>query len=299
MQSDASIAIGLDLHIATRMLTEKLRMYVDLFDRMERRGGWIRFPSDILGYLQELGVTHWAELFSKDGMLRYQESKKSEIVAAQSAFLEEIGESLTSEAANLFLNSFCEMLTESALDDTGEHPVPGLEFMNDDPATICVPSLSNEELNLQRSVWIAFFVNFYNDMALATHGESLFSLVHKAVEENDDDALVKAIQIDRSLIPYFQTQLWKRSMDGDFDFWDSFSYRANNPTIRGRNEHPLLWVLFKDLWTLGCLNRSVTAKNILDIYSNAIRNHPRFVIEDEAIVQRQRRKFLRMYRQPK
>lgn len=291
--------IRLDVAAAARMLSEKLRIYVDLFDRMEDQGGWMRFPPDILRYLQELGVTHWAELFSKDGMSRYQESKKSEILAAQSALLEGIGESPTSEAVNQFLNTFCEMLTESALDDTGENPVPGLEFMNDDPATICVPSLSDEEQNLQRSVWIAFFVNFYNDMALATHGESLFSLVHKALEENDDDALVKAIQIDRSLIPYFQAQLWKRSMDGDLDFWDSFSYRANNPPTRGRNEHPLLWVLFKDLMTVGCLNRSVTAKHILDIYSHAINNHPRFSIDDEAVVQRQRRRFLKMYRQTK
>lgn len=299
MQPDSLSPIRLDIELAEKLLSKKLEMYLDLFENAERTGGWVRFPPSILEYLQQLGVTHWAELFSKEGMRRYQEANRDKTQAANSAFNEVLGESPSSEVANEFLNAFCEELIEAALDETGEKQIPGLEFLNSDPRSISVQSLSEEDRDKQRDVWLTFFVHFYNDMALAIHGESIFALVNRATEQNDDDALVKAIQIDRSLIPYFQSQLWQRSMSGDTDFWDSFAYRANNPPSRGRNEHPLLWVLLKDLMTVRCLNRSLTAKRILDIYSAVVKDHPRFSIDDEAIVQRQRRRFLKMYRQPK
>ena len=299
MQPDSLSPIRLDIELAEKLLSKKLEMYLDLFENAERTGGWVRFPPSILEYLQQLGVTHWAELFSKEGMRRYQEANRDKTQAANSAFNEVLGESPSSEVANEFLNAFCEELIEAALDETGEKQIPGLEFLNSDPRSISVQSLSEEDRDKQRDVWLTFFVHFYNDMALAIHGESIFALVNRATEQNDDDALVKAIQIDRSLIPYFQSQLWQRSMSGDTDFWDSFAYRANNPPSRGRNEHPLLWVLLKDLMTVRCLNRSLTAKRILDIYSAVVKDHPRFSLDDEAIVQRQRRRFLKMYRQPK
>lgn len=291
--------IHLDFDVASRILREKLRRYADLFDRMEKRGGWMEFPPGLLNYVQQLGVIHWAELFSKDGLRRYQEIHKGEIRAAQDEFLSPLGPTPTPDEANAFLNEFCEVLTESAMGDVGDNALPGLEFLEQDPSTISVISLSQEELNLQRSVWLTFFVHFFNDLALATHAESLFSLVNRALEERDEDALVKAIQIDRSLIAFFHAQLWQRSMDGSSGFWDSFAYRANNPPTRGRNEYPLLWVLFKDLKMFGCLDRSVTARQILDLYSDAISEHPRLAIDDEATIQRQKRKFLKLYRPPK
>lgn len=299
MQLDSLSLIRLDIEIAEKFLSKKLEIYLDLFERAEQTGGWVRFPAGLIKYLQQLGVTHWAELFSKEGMRRHQEKNKDKIQAARSAFNEVLGESPSPEVANEFLNGFCEELTEAALDDTGEKQIPGLEFMDSDPASICVQALSEEERDQQRGVWLAFFVNFYNDMALATHGESIFALVNRAIEHSDDDAMVKAIQIDRSLISFFQSQLLQRSLSGDANFWDSFAYRANNPPARGRNEHPLLWVLLKDLMSVRCLDRSLTAKRILDIYSSVVKDHPRFAIDDEAIVQRQRRRFLKMYRQPK
>lgn len=299
MQPDFSSLIRPDIEIIEKLLSKKLEIYLDLFERADRTGGWMRFPPSIIEYMQQLGVTHWAELFSKEGMRRHQEVNKDRIQAANAAFNEVLGDTPSPEVANEFLNAFCEELTEAALDDTGEKQILGLEFMNSDPASISVQSLALEERDKQREVWLTFFVHFYNDMALAIHGESIFALVNRATEQSDDDALVKAIQIDRSLIPYFRAQLWQRSMSGDLDFWDSFAYRANNPPARGRNEHPLLWVLLKDLMTVRCLDRSLTAKRILDIYSAVVKDHPRFSIDDEAVVQRQRRRFLKMYRQAK
>lgn len=288
MHLDHLSLIHPDIEIAKKLLSKKLEIYLDLFEKAERTGGWVCFPSSILVYLNKLGVTHWAELYSNEGLRRHHEANKEKIQSITAAFNELLGDSPSPEVANEFLNAFCEELTEAALDDTGKEQIPGLEFMNTDPASICVQSLSEEECDNQREVWLTFFVHFYNDMALATHGESIFALVNRAIEDSDDDALVKAIQIDRSLIPFFQSQLWQRSLSGDTDFWDSFAYRANNPPARGRNEHPLLWVLLKDLMSIRCLNRSLTAKRILDIYSAVVKDHPRFAIDDEAIVQRQR-----------
>lgn len=179
MQPDYLSLIRLDIEIAEKLLSKKLEIYLDLFEKAERTGGWIRFSPSILEYLQQLGVTHWAELFSKEGMRRNQDANKDKIHAAHSALNEALGESPSPEIANEFLNGFCEEIT-AALDDTGEKQIPGLEFMNSDPVSICVQFLSEKERDNQREVWLTFFVNFYDDMALATHGESIFALVKLA-----------------------------------------------------------------------------------------------------------------------
>lgn len=285
-----------NLQAVAPLLVEKLRTYVELFNEMERNGGWLCYSESVLDYFRELGVRHWAELYSKDGQDRWRKGHQLQIDELHKSVADEIGESPTPERANAFLN---EIGSYFSSDECELAAIPGFEFMECDPHQVDASNFTEEERYLQRDVLIAHHVGFYNDLALASHGETIFSLVARAIEQKDDDALVKAIQIDRSLLSYFQEQIWDRSMAGNSGFWDSFAYRANNPPLRGKNTHPLLWVLFKDLHSIRCLDRSITGKQILKLYAEGIGEHPRFVIDDELTVQRQRRKFMKMYRQPK
>lgn len=292
-------AIRPDLEVVARLFIAKLNMYVTLFEEMEQHGGWLPYPASVLVYFRKLGVTHWAELYWKDGQRRFVEAYQDEIDSANKAFSDAIGPEPTPERITAWLNEFCQDFSSAVLGDAGERFIPGLEFTKGALKDIDVEGLTEPERQEQQNFWLTFQVNFYNDLSLATHGESIFDLISRAIEAHDDNAMVEAIQIDRSLLPYFQNHLWERSMAGKPDFWDSLAYRINNPPLRGRNKFPLLWIFFKDLHVVRCLNRSLTAKKILALYSEAVGANERFAIYDELIVQRQRRKFVNMYRHPK
>ena len=141
-------------------------------------------------------------------------------------------------------------------------------------------------------------VGFYNDLSISTHCESIFSLVAKA-HNNDNNALTKAIQIDPTIIKYFEKVLFNHQIKGNANFFDSLSYRIKNSPRKGTNRHPLLWVLMKDLYSMNCLHSGIKSREILDIYLSAVESHAKFSIIDEQVVQRQRRKFHEMYRQVK
>jgi hypothetical protein len=281
------------------MLLKKLSNYAELFKEMESRGGWLQYPQSLIDYFQQLGIFQWAELYSKEGQQKWQLSHSCELNNLQELIGEVLGADPSVEDANEFLAELCTLFSEAALDESGESEIPGFEFMTRKVGKVDVGSLSTEEHQVQCNVWISYHLNFYNDLSIATHGESIFSLVARAIDQKDSDAMGMAIQIDRSLLPYFQSQYSIRSMAGDSNFWDSIAYRINNPPIRGRNKHPLLWVLLKDLHSARALHKGVTSKQVLDLYSKGVEGYPRFIIDDVATVQRQRRKFLLLYRQPK
>lgn len=288
-----------NFELVASFLAKKLAMYVELFDKMGQHGGWLPYPQFLLDYLNKLGVRHWAELYWKDGQRRWAESHRTEIEAYAQMFKEAIGQSPSPEGVNEFLNALIELFSDAAHDDLGQTTIPGLEFVDQEIESIDLDVLPDEQRESQFNCWMVYHVNFYNDLSIATHGEPISELVRRAIDENDIDAMVMAIQVDRSLLPFFQNHFWDRAMRGDSDFWDVLAYRINNPPSRGRNAHPLLWILFKDLRSMRCLDRRTTSKQILDLYSRVVGEHPRYAIVDELVVQRQRRKFLAKNRQPK
>lgn len=291
--------VQLDIAAVTPLFSKKLSNYANLFSEMVSRSGWLKYPPSLLNYFQQLGITQWAELYSQEGMQKWQQAHRSQLDEFKARIYEALGEDPSAEEANEWLAEFCAIFTEAALDESGKHEIPGLEFMALKVDEIDVASLSPEALQIQRDIWITYHLSFYNDLSFATHGESIFSLVKRAIDDEDSEAMGMAIQIDRSLLPYFQSQYWQRSMTADSDFWDSIAYRVNNPPIRGKNKHPLLWILFKDLHSVRALHKGVTSKQILDLYSMSVEGYPQFIIDDVATVRRQRRNFLSMYRQPK
>ena len=291
-----SDSIKIPINAVAPLLIGKLRAYADLYDTMDKHGGWIPYPDSVLDYFKKLGVTHWAQLYFPEGAAKWIKDQEPKIVESKKALTELLGTDPSPEIANKFLTELAADFIRAA--STGE-PLSGLEFMGGDVDSIDVDGLPDEERQQQHDNWLTFLVNFYNDLALASHGESMDSLVSRAIKSQDDDALVKAIQIDRSLLPHFSERLWKQSMKGNSDFFDSLAYRVNNSPRRGENTKPLLWIFFNDLYAVNCLNSSVTSKQILDFYQEAVKDYPKFFIDDELVVQRQKRKFLEMYRQVK
>lgn len=285
-------AIGLSLEVAGPLVIEKLRTYATLYEAMDKKDGWLKLPDSMLNYLNKLGVTHWAELYSMTGQKTWIKEHQAEVNELFTTFADSVSADPTPEGVNQILSSLATSLfTLEAL--------PGLEFLSENIEAIDVNELEPSERNTQCEFWVGFFVYFYNDLSLATHGESLVDLVTKAIDHEDDQALVKAVQIDRTLLAFFQARIDRHAMNGNSDFYDALSYRIKNSPRRGANKYPLLWILFKDLMALRCLKKSLTCQRILDLYEQAVMETPQFKIDDELIVQRQRRNFMKMYSQRK
>lgn len=292
--------IKLPLEAVEPLFIKKLQAYVEWFDFMDEHGGWFPYPDSILDYFKALGVTHWADLYFRDGAEKWLKDREPQRNELFQAFAEAMGSEADINSVNEFLVELA-AYTNQALTENKINAMMGLEFLDVDTdiSPPYVEGLSSEERQKQHDVWINQLVLLFNDLSIAAHGESIFNLVDRAINNQDDDALVRAVQIDRSLLPYFQQHLIKQSMKGNSDFLDSLSYRINNPPRRGTNNHPLLWILLKDMLTLCCLNKSVTSTKILDLYHKAVGEHPKFGIVDDQIVRRQRRKFNELYRQVK
>lgn len=289
-------SLNLPLAVCGRLATIKTKIYVEIFELMGRNGGWLPYPERLIEYLNSLGATHWADLFFREGAEKYAHDNADIFASFQRSIVEQIPGSCSLEDARQICIGFLEALIAAM---EANDPLENLIFGDFDFQVDRTSDLSPEESKQHCDFWIGYHVQFFNDLSLATHGESIFSLVKKATEDKDDSALVKAIQIDRSLLPYFQSRLWHQSMAGNSDFFDSLAYRASNPPLRGVNEYPLLWIFLNDLHRLGCLRKSITGRQILDEFQKAISSHPKYFIEDELTVQRQRRKFMKMYRQLK
>lgn len=286
MQS--SFKIKLRLSSVAPLLVPKLEQYAEILDLMDSNNGWFPFSNAVIEYFEKLGVIHWAELYFPKGAVKWLEDHKTQIAQFNQMFIDELGDNPTLESTEEFLNRFARETAE--LDSV----IPGLEFLEATPNADLIDGISEDEREIQRDTLIGFLVYFYNDLSISAHREPIYTLVARA-ENNDYDALTKAIQIDPTIIHYFNKVLMNNSMRGNVDFFDSLSYRIRNSPRKGANKHPLLWIFLKDLHTLKCLHKGVTCKEILDIYQMVTGNYPKLRIDDEQTVQRQRRKFKLLY----
>lgn len=144
-------------------------------------------------------------------------------------------------------------------------------------------------------LWSAMLAGFHNIISVMVHGEALTSLVPKAIH-GDDEAYCKAVQIDRQLFlrhPYFISRFEQATADGDEAFLAKVAYRLKTPTARGKIRYPGLWTVFAMLDTLGWLDSSLTAEEILDICDEAGLHRFENRIEDPLALSKR----IRAYRQ--
>lgn len=94
--------------------------------------------------------------------------------------------------------------------------------------------------------WSFLFSTFFNTLALMVHGSRMTTLVPQAMA-GDDDAFLKAIQIDRMLLlhhHYFRDRKFRAQNEGDLDFLAKIAYRESNPPLRSKVKYPGLYMLF-------------------------------------------------------
>lgn len=272
------------------LLNLKLVSLAWAYANIEKNNGYFPYPVWLRDYFSALGVEHWAEFYFEEKIQSVLKKAQSECDFLTVYIYKKYGSVPTNEQVIQAVKDMSDRLAKLGI------PFDSLEFLNNDPDIESIASLTQEEKDQQRDVLMSFQLTFFNDLSVATHGESIVVLIQKAVSEGDLEALTKAIQIDRTIISYFYKVFEKKHLKGDSDFFDAIAYRLKNPPNRGKVKHPLLWILFKDLFHFGCLRKDILSKQILDLYNNAVSEFPQFLINDEQIVRRQRQQFIRKYR---
>ena len=128
------------------------------------------------------------------------------------------------------------------------------------------------------------------------HGEPLTSLVMKAIQ-GDDESFCKSIQIDRQIYthhPYSNIRISRAREHGESAFLEQVSYRLKTPTAKGRIRYPGVWTVLAMLDTLGWLDGTLTAAEILDICDAAGLELYENRIEDAGYMSKRIRDYRRM-----
>lgn len=134
-----------------------------------------------------------------------------------------------------------------------------------------LPEEKRKELEKRGATfWCFLFSSFFNTLALMVHGSRMTTLVPQAIA-GDDNAFLKAIQIDRMLLsnyPYFRDRKLRAQDEGDTEFMMQIAYRETNSPLRGKIQFPALYMLFGVLDTFLILS-DLKHREILDICDDA------------------------------
>lgn len=143
----------------------------------------------------------------------------------------------------------------------------------------------------------SIFAQLLNMFALMVHGAKMTTLVKRAMS-GDQDAFIKAVQVDRVLLthhPFFISR--KRAAQDSLDvneaaFLRRLAAHETKPQLRGRIRYPGLYFLFHTLESVGWLHE-LTDEELLDICDEAGLDRWQNRIEDVNYLTKRRLEFLR------
>ncbi len=249
------------------LLTPK---YAELLKELQKSKGRPAFASKIFQIQNNIGQY----------VLMYDDERK----IGRSFFLYLIGkdgfQNFISELNELNESQQQEMIDEFATYDEKELdelfsdfviPATDQEWKASEEAFLKLPEDQQQEVRTKSAyIWSFIFSTFFNSLALMVHGTKLTTLVPQAVA-GDDESFLKAIQIDRMLLlhyPYFKERKFRAQNEGDVEFLQKISYRESNPPMRGKIQHPAIYVLFAILESFRWLD-DLTHDEILRICDDA------------------------------
>lgn len=225
-----------------------------MLGEIESQQGWFRFPSFITQSIENLKIHSYPLLYTNEsaiaaiffrGFLSSDEFK--ELAAAlEHATLEERGELLVE-----FQRTFGEVVGAVQIPKTkGERDAARQNFL------ALSPEDQKDAIHFGQHFYMSFLSSFHQSLSVMVHGEKLTSLVFQAMA-GDDDAFVKAVQIDRRIlteIPHFKERFARSQVEkGGQDFSDKLAYRLKVAPFRGKIRYKSLWYTFSVLEQAGWL----------------------------------------------
>jgi len=202
-----------------------------------RLGGYVKLYENE----NHLNAVLFAGIIGEENFLALNESARQWSQSEQQEFLEELA---------------CDVGLEQSIDSLN-WPQSEAEWQKVEAQ---VAQLTHEERqSLWRQgmlFWSGFFGGFFNILSLMIHGAKLTCLVSQAIA-GDDDAFLKAAQIDRLLLthhPFFAERKRFAQDRGEIEFLSKLAYREINSPLRGKIRYPALYMLFGILESLRWLD---------------------------------------------
>ncbi len=263
----------------------------------QSKGGWISLPPEIAAIRERLKINNYVVL--------YDDPRKISMCFLCAFMQPEEIKAWDLELSALPLEKQQEQLEEFVADFEGVGDA--IEKIFDIHRTAdekrqaerefdALPEAEKQKLiRVAQFLWSGFLTAFHNIVAVMVHGETLTSLVPKAIA-GDDEAFCKAIQIDRRIYshhPYFLQRIENAQSYGEAEFLSRAMYRLQNPTARSKIRYPGLWTVLASLDTLGWLD-DLTGAEILDICDAAGLHRWENRIEDPLALNKRVRAYKKM-----
>lgn len=239
-------------------------LYAEVFQELKSEGGRVQITGRFAKIRSNVG--NYVQL--------YDDERKPGVALLLALLGEDGFKKLNEDSATWSERDSSEFLEELASDDTQEELLQDFDLPETEADWIKqeqeFESLSDEQkaasIKTSGFFWSGFFAQFFNTLALMTHGATLITLVTKALEK-DDEAFCKAVQVDRFLLthhPFFIARKQRAQDEGDTDFLNALAYRENNPNLKGKIRYPALFMLFGILESLQWLDK-LKHEEILDL----------------------------------
>lgn len=243
--------------------------YAEMLQALRLDGGRMKLPAELAAYLNKIGSY----------VLLYQDENRINVSMSLGIFGEEEFRKMSKE-----LNASTPEEQQAFVDDVAgdsdfedlleqfQLPQTKAEWEAARKAYAALPE-AEQALLARRGVFFygALFAGLFNTLSLMVHGAKLTTLVPRA-RLGDDDAFLKAVQIDRQLLihhPYFRDRKQQAQDNEDQKaFREKLAYREINPPFRGRIRYPALYMLFGILDTLRWLD-DLPHKEILELCDQA------------------------------
>jgi hypothetical protein len=281
--------------LASRYIAKLLPDYVYLLKKIDKQRGVVQLDPRITQALKNLSITDYARY--------YQEADRLPTLI----FVGLVGPQAARECCTQLNNAGPQDITQLLDEFLSEHdafdadPLACLSMTPEqqEAARLEFEALAEEEkqaASLQaQAFWLMFMVFFHEILSIVVHGQRMTRLVAQAMG-GDDNAFVKAVQVDRSVlasIPYFSERRQKAELAGEAEFLNKLNYRLTSPTLRGKIRHRELWLVFAMLDWMNLLDGSLKDREILDI-CEAVQLDPwANRIEDVGCVTKRRHEFKR------
>ena len=260
---------------ATQIVSEQAPQMLEVFREFQTsNGGWLKWPDKLLEIKKNLKVVNYVTLY--EDKKRIDQSLYLALIGKEDFLKEnERLKKLTPEESEQYVIDLTQGLIEmdmSEFDKSLPDLNPTKEQEEANRALFQTLSETEKAKAIEQAQFLYQFVfsSIHNYFSIMVCGEALTSLVPKAIQ-GDDEALCKAVKIDRNLItshPYFIDRFQRAQTNGERKFLENLARPQTTPGLIGKISYPGLYIVFAMLESIGWLD-GLKHKEILDICDRA------------------------------
>lgn len=213
-------------------------------------------PPKLKGLIERFEVREWAQVYEHPEMLLGLHLTLFSIANKLSPTEIVLPDRVSSDEALQAWNERAWLAFEQSWGADGDGGI-GIDALLDGPPLPLRAGPEGEASgSVQGLLLVIALVMCHNSFACMVHRQSLFQLV-AAAKAGDDDALLKAIQIDKACltdIPYFQARLTRAVVAGDTRFVQRVTQYRAKPAFQSATQLQPLFLVFSFLDTAGLLD---------------------------------------------